>query len=430
MTDTDDRPRLLFIAPWFLFPTISGGRIRTADILRGMLGGKFHVTLLQPEPPEGTDVHRDELVRAADEAIFWKDDAKRSSLRRLAAVASPLPISVATDDSPNARAAILAALAQKPDVVVVDFVHTAMLCPEVFEVPSVVFTHNVEAEIYKRQAERADKPWMRSVWKSQAKKMHRFEADNLKRFTTVIAVSDRDAEQFNQNFGIPHTETIPTGVDIDFHSPAESAREGDLTGATPRLVFTGSMNWLPNIEGLEWFLRDSWPKIAEACPGASLKVIGRNPDEGLVQAASRAGANWDFTGFVDDVRPHIHGGDLSIIPLRIGGGTRLKAYEAMALGSPLISTTLGVEGLPIDGGTHCVMADSAEAFADACIDLLRDGERRLGIRSAARQVVVDRFSSKKVADVFEEICLKTIAQGAPSKGAGSQGVHSAQAKAS
>ncbi len=420
MSAQDDRPRLLFIAPWFLFPTISGGRIRTADILRGMLGGKFHVTLLQPEPPEGTAVHEDELVRAADEAIFWKDDTKRSSLRRLAAVASSLPISVATDDSPNARAAIQAALDQKPDVVVVDFVHTAMLCPQVFHMPSVVFTHNVEAEIYKRHAERADKPWMRSVWKSQAKKMHKFEADNLKRFDTVIAVSDRDAEQFNENFGIPHTATIPTGVDIEFHRPADTVRTGDLTGAKPELVFTGSINWLPNIEALEWFLAESWPKIAEACPGVSLKVIGRNPDAGLVEAAKRAGANWNFTGFVDDVRPHIHGGDLSIIPLRIGGGTRLKAYEAMALGSPLISTALGVEGLPIDDGEHCLMADSAEAFADACIELLKDGDQRTRIRKAARQVVEDRFSSKKVAEVFETICLDAIAK-APSN---------AQAKAS
>ena len=170
------------------------------------------------------------------------------------------------------------------------------------------------------------------------------------------------------------------------------------------------MNWLPNIEGLEWFLAESWPKIAEACPGVKLKVIGRNPDEGLVQAAKRAGANWEFTGFVDDVRPHIHGGDLSIIPLRIGGGTRLKAYEAMALGSPLVSTALGVEGLPIDDGTHCLIADTAEAFADACIDLLRDGGKRGNIRDAARQVVVDRFSSKKVAEVFETICLDTMAK--------------------
>lgn len=410
MSSPDDRPRLLFVVPWFLFPTISGGRIRTADILRGMLGGKFHVTLLQPEPPEGVEVHRDELERAADEVIFWKDDTKRSSLRRVAAVASSLPISVATDASPNARTAIKEALAKKPDVVVVDFVHTALVCPDSFEIPSVVFTHNVEAEIYRRQAERADKPWMRAVWRSQAKKMHRFEADNLKRFDTVIAVSDRDAEQFNKNFGVPHTATIPTGVDIVHHSPADSAREGDLTSQAAELVFTGSMNWLPNIEGLEWFLAESWPKIAEACPGVKLKVIGRNPDEGLVQAAKRAGANWEFTGFVDDVRPHIHGGDLSIIPLRIGGGTRLKAYEAMALGSPLVSTALGVEGLPIDDGTHCLIADTAEAFADACIDLLRDGGKRGNIRDAARQVVVDRFSSKKVAEVFETICLDTMAK--------------------
>lgn len=405
---SSERPRLLFIAPWFLFPTISGGRIRTADVLRGMHGGRFHVTLLQPKPDGGVEPFADELARASDEAIFWDDDTKRSGLRRGLALASRLPLSVATDRSNNASLAIERALAARPDVVVVDFIHTAILCPERFEVPSLVFTHNVEAEIYARHAARAEKPWMRAIWKAQARKMRRFEHEMLARFDRVIAVSDRDADTFRTDFGVQTTRKIPTGVDVDFHAFGDTAREGDLTAESPRFVFTGSMNWLPNIEGLEWFLAACWPRIARACPGASLEVIGRDPNPGLVQAVRRIGANWNFTGFVDDVRPHIRGGDVSIIPLRIGGGTRLKAYEAMALGSPLVSTTLGVEGLPIEPGVHCLVADGDEAFARACIEMVEDGVARNRIRADARRVVEERFSSTAVARAFEEICLEVM----------------------
>lgn len=404
----DDRPELLFVVPWFLFPTISGGRIRTADVLRGMKGGRFRVTLLQPEPEGGVEAHREELERACDRAIFWKDDCKKSALRRVVALSSSLPLSVATDRSPNASAAIRAALDEKPDVAVIDFVHTAIVCPERFEVPSVVFTHNVEAEIYKRHAERATRPWMRAIWRSQARKMRDFERSALQRFDRVIAVSDRDARAFREDFGVCETRTIPTGVDVDFHTMGASARAGDLRASAPRFVFTGSMNWLPNVEGLEWFLEACWPRIVAECPDAALEVIGRNPDRGLVQAAERAGANWNFTGFVDDVRPHIHDGDLSIIPLRIGGGTRLKAYEAMALGSPLVSTALGIEGLPIDHEEHCLIADSDEGFAAACVRMLRDGALRAKIREHGRAVCEDRFSSTAVARAFEEICFDAM----------------------
>ncbi len=404
----DERPRLLFVAPWFLFPTISGGRIRTVDVLRGMKGKRFHITLLQPRPKGGEAQFADELERVCDEAIFWDDDTRRSTFRRVASLASRLPVSVATDRSKTASAAIDAALGARPDVVVVDFVHTAILCPERFEVPSLVFTHNVESEIYARHAERATRAYMRAIWQGQADKMRRFERDMLRRFDRVIAVSDRDAQAFRRDFGIERTRTIPTGVDVDFHQFARLAREGDLRARAPRFVFTGSMNWLPNIEGLEWFLAACWPRILRDCPEAELEVIGRDPDPGLVEAAKKVDAKWHFTGFVDDVRPHIQGGDLSIIPLRIGGGTRLKAYEAMALGSPLVSTTLGVGGLPVEDDVHCAIADGEEGFARACVAMLRDGERRTRLRRDARVFVEENVSSTAVARVFEELCVEAM----------------------
>ena len=409
---------MLVVVPWFLFPTISGGRVRTADVLRGLKGGRFDVTLLMPAP-QGVPAGSGEATRAAlgdrlaelervcDRWSLWHDDSARGGLRRVAALASSLPVSVALDRSSAAREAIDAALAESPDVVVIDFVHTAIVCPERFEVPSLCFTHNVESEIYARHAERAA-GLKRGVWRSQARKMQDFERTTLARFDTVIAVSDRDAETFQRDLGIERVRTIPTGVDVDFHDLGPEPRDGDLRRESPRLVFTGSMDWLPNIDAVEWFCDEVWPELDKLTTGASLTVVGRDPTPKLVDFVERSGVPCTLTGRVPDVRPFVHEADVSLIPLRIGGGTRLKAFEALALGSPLVSTSLGVEGLPLSPGRDVAIGDTAATFANAIADVLSAGELRSSMRKRGRRLVVEHFSAQAVARVFESHCAELL----------------------
>ncbi len=402
-----DRPQLLFVAPWFLFPPVSGGRIRTVDVLRGMKGGRFRITLASPAPSDGKR-YSAELDSVCDHFRGWHDDTDRSTLARLSALRSRYPVSVALDQSGRARAAIATEIAKGPDIVVLDFVHTAIVTPEEFPMPAVLFTHNVESEIYARQAQFAASRLKRLIWRGQAIKMEEFEHVQLRRFDTVVAVSERDRETFSKRLGHPNVVTIPTGVDLEFHSFQPAKRRGNLLKSGGRLVFTGSMDWLPNVEGLTWFLESVWPRIAAQSPETEMVVIGRDPSPKLIAAVESAGVPWEFTGRVPDVRPFVHSGDVYVIPLRVGGGTRLKAFEAMALGRPVVSTTLGVEGLVLEEGRHYLRADTAEDFASCVLRLLGDEAQRRTLAELARGHVEANFSSSSVARRFEEICVAAI----------------------
>jgi polysaccharide biosynthesis protein PslH len=393
--------RLLFIVPWFLFPASTGGRIRTLQILRGMKGGAFSVTLAGPVPRDGEKRFASELSSVCDRFVSWpsRRGSRWRRWLRLVHLAGLLPMAVECDRSLKGARVVAQQIERKPDLVVVDFPHAAVLLPPRLEIPSVVFTHNVESEIYRRQVAAAENPLLRHIWHGQSEKMERYERETLARFDRVVAVSERDARQFRDRYGTRSVVSIPTGVDLDYFSfqPPE---------AEPRVIFSGSMDWLPNAEGVEWLLRDVWPSVLKRVPQACLRVIGRDPPAHLVRAAH--GLRVEFTGFVDDVRPHMRGAAASVIPLHVGGGTRIKAYEAMAQGCPIVSTTIGMEGLPAEAGRHYVLADRPEEFAGALVGLLTDPVRGARIAADARSFVEASFSSARVAAEFERICLSVL----------------------
>ena len=358
-----DQPRLLFISPVFLFPTDTGGRIRTTNVLRGMKGGRFHITLASPATPGQASRHQAEIDAVCDRFVSWPDHkiGVRSKLWSIAALPSALPVSVASDRSGAALRTVARLLAEPPDLVVADFIHAAGLLPKGFGTAqgpaSVMFTHNVEAEIFQRHVQYARSPLMRLLWQDQYRKMLRFEGETLQRFDTVIAVSDRDLQQFQARHAIRQGAAIPTAVDLDYfaYTPkplAEPPRPG--TG----LVFTGSMDWRANIDAMEYFIAEIWPLIAAARPDATLTVVGRKVPEQLVARTRSQALPIRFTGFVPDVRPYVQAADAYIIPLRVGGGTRIKVYEAMAMGCPVVSTSIGVEGLPVEDNEHYLCADT------------------------------------------------------------------------
>jgi glycosyltransferase involved in cell wall biosynthesis len=403
-----ERLRLLFVAPWFLFPRISGGRIRSTDVLRGMKGGAFEITLVSPQPADAQKWSA-EIASICDRFVGWKDDTNRSTIHSALRLASALPVSVALDRSRWARELIASEIAKRPDVVVLDFVHTAVLAPPGrLPMRSVVFTHNVESEIHARSAEVARNALTRSVWRSQQAKMERFERDAMRRFDTVIAVSERDASFFRDRLGIGDVRVVPTGVDVDFYSFKAKAGGGDLTGPGGKLVFTGSMDWRPNVDDLEWFMGEPWARIVAASPATRLVIVGHSPQRRLTAEVARRGLAWTFTGLVDDVRPYVYDADVYIVPIRTGGGTRLKVYEAMALGCPVVSTAVGVEGLPVVADEHYLRADDVDGFAAAVLRLLRDSELRARMASASRRYVAANFSPQIVGRAFEEICLEGL----------------------
>lgn len=403
------KPSLLFVSPRYLIPADSGGKIRSSDILRGLKGGVFDVSLVSPAPNVAVVRDVNELLTLCDRYAAWPE-ANRGvvfSALRSVYLADTVPISVASDRSFLGRRLVTVELERKPDVVVVDFPHTAVLFPKrPLNVPSVIFTHNVEAEIFQRHAVQANGGWRGWVWRNQARKMEKFERETLKRFDAVVAVSERDRAYFTDTYGLANVHAIPTGVNLD-NFPRQPARElPPPTGGT--LVFTGAMDWRANLEGIDYFMDEVWPLLIPERPDLRFVIVGKNPPSRLSKTIQQKNLNWTVTGFVDDVRPYVRDADVFVIPLRIGGGTRIKAFEAMAMGRPVVSTTLGVEGLSVEPGRHYLRGDTPAEFADAILSLLGNIEYSAAIAANARKLVEDNFSSRKVAAVFESICEQAM----------------------
>jgi glycosyltransferase involved in cell wall biosynthesis len=236
----------------------------------------------------------------------------------------------------------------------------------------------------------------------QARKMRRFEAEAGRQFDAVVAVSERDRQIFEQDYGWRHVHTIDTAVDVDYFQPRPDSGRAD------RVVFVGSMDWLPNADGVKRFVRQVWPQIRRGRPEATFQIVGRAPDASVRRLGRMDGV--EVTGSVSDVRPFLAEAAVVVVPLYVGGGTRLKIFEAMAMDKAVVSTSLGAEGLKLTPGKHIELADDPGSFAARVVELLSDDCRRRRLARAAREYVCQNFSAATVARQFEQICLETAAR--------------------
>lgn len=284
------------------------------------------------------------------------------------------------------------------DLILCDFLFPDINVPRPHEVPSVLFQHNVEAMIWKRHTEVQRNPLKKFFFRTQWKKMARYERGACHQYDHVIAVSEDDAEAFREWYGLTNVSAVPTGVDTDFFSPS-----GEVTSLKNNLVFVGSMDWMPNQDAVRWFVDEIWPTIRKAEPTATFTVVGRRPPP-FVQELCMRNNGIEVTGTVDDVRPYLERATAAIVPLRIGGGTRLKIYEAMAMGRPTVSTAIGAEGLPVTDGKELFLADDPQSFAKRALELMKDPGAGNRMGKAAQDRVRRDFGWEAAAKPFIEIC--------------------------
>jgi glycosyltransferase involved in cell wall biosynthesis len=397
--------RILWVKVGGLWPVNTGGRQRSFQIL-SELARRHRVVLLTTHAP-GEDPRPLSSALAACESVHAVPYSipKVGSARFAASLArswfSPYPVDLWKCRVPALREKAEEVLANgKVDVCVADFLAAAPNLPGGHGTPVVLFEHNVEHQIWKRLCDSEGQVFRRALLALEWRKMRSCEARACARSRRTVAVSESDRAALAAAAPSAHVRAVPTGVDTSYFAP-QAVRQRPLS-----LVFSGAMDWYPNEDGILRFIETTLPLIRREEPGVSLTVVGRNPTAQLQAAAAAAGVR--VTGTVEDVRPSIAEAEVYVVPLRIGGGTRLKIFEALAMGKPVVSSSVGAEGLPLASGRHLILADEPAAFAGAVLSLLRHPEERRALGEAGRRLVVENYSWAQVARSFEAQLAKAV----------------------
>jgi glycosyltransferase involved in cell wall biosynthesis len=258
----------------------------------------------------------------------------------------------------------------------------------------VVDSHNIDYDLARQYTRTGGSLLRRLYAEANWRKLRREELGTYGRADGVYLCSVADQKRLLDDIPTARTIVIPNAADVDFYKPRPTDPQPD--GRT--IVFFGLMSYMPNIDGATWFIQEIWPRIADANPDARCKIIGGSPSPQLL---ALAGPRIEFTGFVPDLRPHIAEAAAVIVPLRLGGGTRLKIVEAMAMGKAMVSTTLGAEGIDAVPGRDILIEDHPKAFADAVIRLLAEPELAARIGNSARQLSEARYAWSAAAKALE-----------------------------
>lgn len=397
--------KILWVKANRLLPVRNGGNIRSYHILR-QLASRHEVTLLSYYPGALDAEYEAGLRREFPGAIglcTGKQDL--TGLRRdvdyILHFSSQTPYVIRRFACLQVEEMLKSWFQQgRFDVAVCDFPHAAVNFPKRLTVPSVLFQHNVEAEIWRRHAEMELNPIKKRLYGVEFKKMLRYEQQTVGQFHHVIAVSENDRDLMSAWVEKSRISVVPTGVDLQQYRPEASPR-----AVGPLVMFVGAMDWEPNADAVEYFCQKIWPSILAQLPSARFRIVGRNPIRRVQRLASDS---VEVTGSVPSVLDHLREAAVVVVPLRVGGGTRLKIYEAMAAGKAVVSTSIGAEGLDVHHGTDVMLADDPETFAEATITLLRDEElRRRYEREAAR--LAAKYDWSAIGERFADV-LGTVAR--------------------
>jgi sugar transferase (PEP-CTERM/EpsH1 system associated) len=396
--------KILWVKAGKLLPVDTGGKIRSFNILRH-LAKKHAVTLLSyyggRRDPDYETVIAERLPGTCTIYTAAPESTIRQSLDYIRRLPSRAPYAVTKFTDPQVRRTVGQWVAAgRFDVAVCDFLSASLNFPNRLPLPCVLFQHNVETVLWQRMAKTETAPWRKLSYSIEAAKMARYEKRTLARFQRVIAVSQRDRDEMLKMDPHSRITVVPTGVDTEQYRVAPSS-----AGDRAIVVFTGSMDWEPNIDAVEYFCREIWPTVLRDFPDARFQIVGRNPHARVQRLKS---ASVEITGKVASINDYLAGATVVVVPLRIGGGTRLKIFEAMAMGKAVVSTSVGAEGLDVTPGRDLLIADSPKSFAANILDLWHHPELRRACEQSAAALAA-RYDWSKISLAFAEVLQECIA---------------------
>jgi glycosyltransferase involved in cell wall biosynthesis len=385
--------RILFVAPKIPWPATDGGRIAIYELVRHMTERGHQASFLGFGSPQAADELR------AHAGLQWAravpHDTATNPAMALANLFSPLPYTASKYKSGAMSDAIRLAFQEDIfDLVQLENTHMAHYLGLVqrHNLPAVLRLHNVESLLAERYARTVAPPFSWYV-NLQARRMARFETRACEQASLCLAITDEDADRIRRMAPDAQVAVSPAGVDLERYSPQSMSEEPGT------LISIGSLNWPPNVDSMRWFRSEIWPRVLKEEPTARWLVVGKDPPTDILRWPEED-RSITVTGFVDDVRPFLHRGSIVVVPLRSGGGMRLKILEAMAAGKAVLSTPIGAEGIPARSGEEIVLAPPDRTFAAEAVRLLRQDADRKRIGKSAR-AWVERYGWNRVAEALE-----------------------------
>lgn len=394
--------RILWVKANKILPVHSGGDIRSFNLLRQLAATEEVIFFSYYDGAPDTEYEKElqsQLPGAVCEATGKESSKLARGIDYLLRMTNEAPYAVSRFASRRVQQRLKECLRQtRPDVVVCDFLDAAVNFPADLGIPSVLFQHNVESEIWRRHAATATSFGKSRLYKREFRKMLGYEQAMVQKFDRVIAVSEHDRSLMSSWVDASRIDVVPTGVDLSQFRAEESPQP-----TTPLVTFVGAMDWEPNVDAVEHFCAATWPAITAQVPGARFRIVGRNPDR---RVQSLASATVEVTGSVPSVLEHLRRAAVVVVPLRIGGGTRLKIYEAMAAGKAVVSTRIGAEGLDVHDRKDIWLADEDSELAGAVVALVQNHDLRKGLERAAA-VQAAKFDWSAVARTFRDALEKS-----------------------
>ena len=391
--------RVLHFAPRVCWPLDTGAKLRNYHLAR-VLSRRAQVTLLafgdegddDALPPESSENFYDQIVAVKRAPGYTPSKILRGALGRM-------PLSLLNYTTDAMRQALENILNEHSfDIVQVESIHLMAYLPAIRAARSrslvVCDWHNIESELMQRYSERERSFLRRKYARRTARQLSVLEQRASRDFDAHVTVSDRDRQRLLQLNPAAKAFVIENGVDSSQYSDeqiekAYAAWHSHDDSRSRRILFVGSMDYHANIGGVVDFAREVWPGLHDSRPELVFTIVGRDPATEVRALRSIAGI--EVTGTVDDVRPYYREAIAAIVPLKVGGGSRLKILEAMAAGVPVVSTTLGAEGLDVQNGENILLANTNQELAEAIIRLVESDAQREQLRSGGRVLVSARY---------------------------------------
>jgi polysaccharide biosynthesis protein PslH len=382
--------RLLALTTALPYPSTNGGQIRNWEVLRALASLGCEINLLSFGQHEQLDEHRNEIhkVCVSSEVISHPQISLSGSgdyLGRLRALPGRLPYAVTRFQSKDMRERILQWVeSSRVDAVLSNMPYPMANVPALLPVPLIVDCHNIEHMILRRYLPFERSPLRRAYAWIECRKLEHWEKEGCSQASLLLVCSVYDRSVMAKLCpGVP-IAVVPNVIDVDRYAASDQSND-------PTLLYNGGMDWFPNRDAVEFFVTAILPQLRVLVPGIRFVVAGRNPPE-IFRRRFATQPDVEFTGTVPDMRPFISRSSVCVVPLRIGSGTRLKILEAAAMAKPIVSTSLGAEGLDFIPGQEIMIADEPQAFAHAVANLLADAPRRCALGQGARRRVEEQYS--------------------------------------